>query len=230
LANSERHEVQILGVPLWALLGILIPGYALSFLCFPILARMDVDVVGWNDRSEVEKVLLGGFLGFILYSLPLGKYAKLWPFWPKFGRTIEPLRELLARMTTASLDDAYVFHNEFVIRLKADGHPPPSRNYGYFILAVYLAVVLILYIVLRIAALLALKIPLDNVEQLRIGLLIALVFWLIDDARASIKAHFRSVCRLATIYPDILKETVSYIQEHGTKYIRAAPGIDYPPE
>ena len=229
MAANNRHEVQVLGIPIWTLLGIFLPGYAISYLYFPLLVHVDVDLLGWEDRSEVERLLLGGFLGFILYSLPLGFYIKKW--FRYYETTIQPLSDLLARHTTnnTSLSDAYVFHNEFVTRLRDGNQVLPVMAYGYFIFAVFLATVLAGYVLMRIPIVIFSELAFDFSEWFRMLFLMGLIVWLAKDAHTSICAHFRSICRLVTLHPEIVKQTLAYIEATGTRYIRPAPGIDYPP-
>lgn len=235
---KNNQNMQIVGIPFWMLFTVVLPGFVFIYLYIPILAKMGINLFGWTTASDVEKVILGIFSGFIFYTLPLGYYIK--KYIPLYKNMIKPLHDLITekrfidftldfdnRKTT--IDDAYVFHNEFVVRLRESNIPVRTQDYGYFMFTVFVGVIFAGYVILRIIeAAVLFKLCIGAKGLIEIFFYLLLSIYLFRDARYSLKKYFRSLCRLVVLHQEIAEETIEYMKNKGTDFIRPSPGIDYP--
>lgn len=233
-----NENTQIVGIPFWILFSILLPGFVFILLYTSILEKMGINLFGWTTASQIEKVVLGIFFGFLFYTLPLAYYIK--KYIPFYKNTIKPLHELITKKQIVdftlnfnnrktTINDAYVFHNEFIVRLKENNIPVQNRDYGYFIFAIFVAVILASYIIFRIiVAYVFIKLCIVPKELIEIIFYLLLSIYLFKDSRDSLKKYFRNLCRLVLVHEKIAKDTIEYIKNKGTDFIRPSPGIDYP--
>ncbi|MFQ6121033.1 MAG: hypothetical protein ACE5KE_14255 [Methanosarcinales archaeon] len=236
MSKSTTNNGSIVGIPFWVLFSILLPGFAILFLWVPLLEDLGIGI-SLKRMSDIEKIITGIFLGFLFYTLPAATYVK--KYIKFYKNTIEPLRQLITEEKKIScslkfpdrhisIDDTYHFHNEFVNRLKERNVPIITRDYGYFIFAIFLATIFLFYLPIRLATIIFFPITMTNGELIKLIFLSLLTVYLLKDARDSIKIYFRNICRLVIIHEDIAAETIKFIREKGTDYIRPSPGIDYP--
>ena len=236
MRSNPDNAGEVVGMPFWVLFSMLLPGFAILYLGVPLLDDIGVDV-SLEKLSEAEKIIGGIFLGFLNYTLAPAQWIKKW--FPFYRNTIEPLRRLITeeknikcslkfadRETT--MDDAYVFHNEFVSRLKEKGIAVLSRDYGYFIFAIFLVTIFTVYLPIRLLIItLCPEVTLMR-ELTKLIILSVLGGYLAKDARDSLRGYFRTICRMIIIHEDHAEAAINYIKEKGSDFIRPSPGIDYP--
>lgn len=235
---KNRQDTQIVGVPFWVLFAILLPGFVFIYLCAPILEKMGINLFNWTTASQIEKVILGIFSGFLFYTLPLAYYIK--KYIPFYKNMIKPLHELITEKRVVNftldfdnrktiIDDAYVFHNEFVARLRENNVEVKNRDYGYYIFTVSVAVILTGYVILKIIeAAVFFKFCIGAKGLAEIIFYLVLSIYLFINSRYSLTKYFRNVCHLVIGHEEIARDTIEYIKNKGTDFIRPSPGIDYP--
>ena len=208
-------------------LRILIPGYII------LLLFGDLFDLGIEKLDGLEKIFVGFIIGFIVYLLGLGYYAKI--YFPFVKNTLNILADKIKELSKngegkeINIDRKTVdaFHSLFWLELDVSTRDDLRFYYSFYLFDIYISTTLFIYCFVRFIYLGFLQhgnlmnYMLTDYKILSLCTIIAL--FLYRDAILSLKSYHNYFVRLIDKKTNVAIEIISYIKEKGTSFIATPP-------